>query len=100
MERKEKAAIAEGMATPATTSAATRLSSVANSIRLLKAFSVDEPEMGVSHLARRLGLAKSTVHRLASTLIAEGMLEQDRKTGRYRLGAALLELSARIRRAL
>ncbi len=42
-----------------------RLSSVANAILLMKAFSDDESELGISALADRLGLAKSTVHRLA-----------------------------------
>lgn len=77
-----------------------RLSSVANSIRLLKAFTDDEFELGVSSLAKRLGLAKSTVHRLASTLIKDDMLEQDRETGKYRLGIALFELGARVRRKM
>ncbi len=77
-----------------------RLSSVANSIRLLKAFTDDEYELGVSSLAKRLGLAKSTVHRLASTLIKDDMLEQDKETGKYRLGLALFELGARVRRKM
>ena len=77
-----------------------RLSSVANSIRLLKAFTDDEFELGVSSLAKRLGLAKSTVHRLASTLIKDDMLEQDKQTGKYRLGLALFELGARVRRKM
>jgi len=67
----------------------TRLSSVANALRLMKAFSDDDDEIGISALAQRLGLAKSTVHRLAATLITEGMLEQDRETGKYRLGLAV-----------
>jgi len=54
-----------------------RLSSVASAIRVLKAFSETEVEIGISTLAKRLGLAKSTVHRLASTLTAEGLLEQN-----------------------
>ena len=78
----------------------TRLSSVANSIRLLKTFTDDEYELGVSSLAKRLGLAKSTVHRLASTLIKDDMLEQDKETGKYRLGLALFELGARVRRKM
>src|SRR5262245_25851325 len=44
-----------------------RLSSVASSIRLLKAFSEEQVEIGISDLAKRLGVAKSTVHRLAVT---------------------------------
>ena len=48
----------------------TRLSSVANAILLMKTFSDDQSELGISALADRLGLAKSTVHRLASTVLA------------------------------
>lgn len=77
-----------------------RLSSVANAIRLTKAFSENEYEMGISTLAARLGLAKSTVHRLASTLVEYDMLEQNRATGKYRLGLALFELGALVRRKM
>lgn len=75
-----------------------RLSSVANSIALLKVFSDDEYELGISSLAKRLGLAKSTVHRLATTLVKADMLEQDRESGKYRLGLALFELGSMVRR--
>ena len=77
-----------------------RLSSVANSIRLTKAFSEDEYEMGISALAIRLGLAKSTVHRLATTLVEYDILEQNRETGKYRLGLALFELGTLVRRKM
>lgn len=77
-----------------------RLSSVANAIRLTKAFSEQEYEMGISALATRLGLAKSTVHRLASTLVEYDILEQNRETGKYRLGLALFELGTLVRRKM
>jgi DNA-binding IclR family transcriptional regulator len=77
-----------------------RLSSVANSIRLTKAFSENEFEMGISALANRLGLAKSTVHRLATTLVEYDILEQNRETGKYRLGLALFELGTLVRRKM
>jgi len=77
-----------------------RLSSVATATRLLKAFSEDEVEIGISALARRLGIAKSTAHRLAVTLVSEGMLEQDRENGKYRLGIALFRLGALVRRRM
>lgn len=77
-----------------------RLSSVASAIRLLKAFSEDEVDIGISDLARRLGIAKSTVHRLAVTLVAEGLLEQDRNSGKYRLGVALFRLGVLVRRRM
>jgi IclR family transcriptional regulator, KDG regulon repressor len=77
-----------------------RLSSVANAMRLTKAFSEAEYEMGISALAARLGLAKSTVHRLATTLVEYDMLEQNRETGKYRLGLALFELGTLVRRKM
>lgn len=78
----------------------TRLSSVAAAIRLLKVFSDTEVEIGISALAKHLGLAKSTVHRMATTLLDEGMLEQNSTNGRYRLGLAVLEMGALARRSM
>ena len=75
----------------------TKLSSVGNAILLLKAFSDEQSELGISALAERLGLAKSTVHRLASTLLQSGLLEQNAH-GQYRLGLALFELGSLVRR--
>ena len=77
-----------------------RLSSVASAIRVLKAFSETEIELGISTLAKRLGLAKSTVHRLASTLASEGLLEQNPDNGRYRLGLGLFALGALVRQRM
>ena len=75
-----------------------RLSSVANSIRVMTSFSGEEDELGITTLATRLRLAKSTVHRLAATLTSSGFLEQNSDTGKYRLGMALFELGALVRR--
>jgi DNA-binding IclR family transcriptional regulator len=79
---------------------AMRLSSVATAMRMLKVFSADGVEFGISALAKRLGVAKSTAHRLATTLVAEGMLEQDRDSGKYRLGIALFRLGALVRQRM
>lgn len=78
----------------------TRLSSVANAMRILKAFSDDEFEIGISELAKRLGLAKSTAHRLASTLVGERLLERNAHDGTYRLGLLLFELGSLVRRKM
>lgn len=77
-----------------------RLSSVGGALRLLKTFTVEEPELGITALAKRLGVAKSTAHRLASTLVAEGFLEQNPLDGRYRLGLLLFSLGAQVRRRM
>jgi IclR family acetate operon transcriptional repressor len=71
-----------------------RLSSVANAARLLKEFSREDRELGVSELSRRLGLATSTVHRLLATLTDERLLERGSTPGCYRLGLAIFDLGA------
>jgi IclR family KDG regulon transcriptional repressor len=85
---------------PETGSKEKRLSSVGTAIQLLKAFSEEQVDIGISELSRRLGVAKSTVHRLAATLAAEGLLEQDRESEKYRLGIALFRLGALVRRRM
>jgi IclR family transcriptional regulator, KDG regulon repressor len=76
------------------------ISSVANAIALLKTFSDERFEMGITELAARLGVAKSTAHRLAATLVETGMLEQNRENEKYRLGFAAFELGALVRRKM
>src|SRR2546423_10943207 len=68
------------------------LSSVRSAARLLCAFTATDRELGVSELARRLGLGKSTVHRLLTTLAVEHLIELNPASGRYRLGIKLYEL--------
>jgi IclR family KDG regulon transcriptional repressor len=70
------------------------LGSVSNAARVLKAFTPGEREWGVTDLARRLSIAKSTAHRLLATLTDEGLLEQDPATGRYRLGLVVFDMAA------
>ncbi|MDO5628224.1 MAG: IclR family transcriptional regulator [Mobilicoccus sp.] len=66
------------------------LKSVGTALDLLSCFAHDT-ELGVSDVARRLGTAKSTAHRLLSTLRSRGLVEQDPETGLYRLGLRLAE---------
>ncbi len=51
---------------------------------------------GVTELAERVELPKSTVARLLATLEAEGVVEQRAAGGDYRLGAGLAELAAAV----
>jgi DNA-binding IclR family transcriptional regulator len=73
------------------------LSTVTNAARLLKAFRSREATLGVSELARRLDLGKSAVHRLLVTLAAEGLIEQDPRSGGYRLGVVMIELGEAVK---
>ncbi|MCG6903583.1 MAG: IclR family transcriptional regulator [Rhodobacter sp.] len=77
-----------------------RLSSVTTAIHLLKTFTEEDDELGISELAKRLGVAKSTVHRLAGTLLEEGLLQQNPDNGRYRLGVGLFSLGSLVRARL
>lgn len=47
--------------------------------------------LGVTELSKSLGLHKSTVYRLLSTLVYRGYVEQDRH-GRYKIGLKLFEI--------
>lgn len=98
--RKAASARAAGDGKAAAPRTKTRLSSVATAIRLLKVFSEYHAELGISALSKRLGVSKSTVHRLATTLKAEGLLEQNPETDNYRLGIALFTLGALVRRRM
>ncbi len=67
------------------------LKSVNAALDLLDCFAEDE-ELGVSEVARRLGVAKSTAHRLLTTLASHDIIAKNEETGRYRLGLHLFEL--------
>jgi IclR family transcriptional regulator, acetate operon repressor len=57
---------------------------------LLGAFSVTDTGVPVASLARRVGLPRSTTHRLVDQLVAVGLLERD--GSRVHLGLPLFEL--------
>ncbi|MBI4571685.1 MAG: IclR family transcriptional regulator [candidate division NC10 bacterium] len=63
-------------------------------IRVLKCFSLQEPHLSLSEIADRVGLARSTTHRILATLRDEGMLEQDGRRELYRLGLEVFEMGS------
>jgi IclR family KDG regulon transcriptional repressor len=65
---------------------------VRNALRVLTAFSFEQPVLGVTELSRKLALPKSTVSRLVRTLANEGFVTP--VTGGYRLALKLHELGA------
>lgn len=67
-----------------------------NAARLLKEFSRHDRELGVTELARRIGVTTSSAFRLLSTLTAEGLLERGESAGRYRLGMTIYELGVTV----
>jgi IclR family transcriptional regulator, KDG regulon repressor len=67
------------------------LATVNRTLRILEAFTYAEPIIGVSELARKVGMGKSTVHRALGTLKESGYVAQT-SDGRYRLGWKLHEM--------
>jgi DNA-binding IclR family transcriptional regulator len=65
--------------------------SVTTALDVLDCF-LGDVELGVSDVARQVGVAKSTAHRLLTSLAARDMVEQNPETGRYRLGVHVFEL--------
>lgn len=61
---------------------------------LLRTFGPPHPELGITELAKRLHLHKSTVHRILATLQRDGFVAQDAASGKYRLGLRLFELGS------
>jgi DNA-binding IclR family transcriptional regulator len=74
--------------------------SVDRAAALLLALGDCPGEAGVTELARRLGLHKSTASRLLATLQRRGLVEQDEETGKYRLGLVVIRLAERAERTL
>lgn len=64
-----------------------------NGLAVLRTFSVDEPLLGVSDIAARVGLHKSTVSRILATLEREELVERDSATRRFRLGLGVIALA-------
>jgi DNA-binding IclR family transcriptional regulator len=65
---------------------------VDRAIRILKALGEHPGRLGLSDLADRVGLAKTTVHGLLRTLQEHGLVEQHLDTDKYQLGPQLLQL--------
>ncbi|HKG56911.1 MAG TPA: IclR family transcriptional regulator [Candidatus Limnocylindrales bacterium] len=74
--------------------------SVDRAAALLLALGESQGEAGVTELARRLGLHKSTASRLLATLQKRGLVEQDDESGKYRLGLVVIRLAERAERTL
>jgi len=74
--------------------------SVDRAAALLLALGDASSEVGVTELARRLGLHKSTASRLLATLGRRGLVEQDEESGKYRLGVVVIRLAECAERTL
>ena len=67
------------------------LRSVRIALDVLECFATDE-ELGVTDIATKIGVAKSTAHRMLSVLVERGYAEQVEGSTKYRLGIHIYEL--------
>lgn len=70
----------------------TTIQSISIAARFLDILAKSEGAMALGELARRAGTGTSTAHRYMQSLVLEGLVAQDRTTGRYDLGPAALHI--------
>lgn len=72
---------------------------VLRAIALLKAFSDEQPRLGLAELARTVGLNKTTTYRLLTALESEGLVARHAGSETYLLGPEIIALGGRALRA-
>jgi DNA-binding IclR family transcriptional regulator len=69
-------------------------------MKVLDCFTVETPELRLTDLSERLGMPKTQILRIVSTLESGGYLTRDARTKRYRLGVRLFHLGTVVRERL
>jgi DNA-binding IclR family transcriptional regulator len=70
--------------------------SVIKAFEILKALGESSEGMGISALAKRLKIGKSTVHGITAAMEELGVVIRDRRTKQFRVGFTLLELARKL----
>lgn len=76
-----------------TTTRSSGNSVIVNVIDVLRCFTVENPTAGVTEIADQVGLHKSSISRILSTLEAERVVERDEQTRKFRLGTGLIAIA-------
>ena len=66
---------------------------VVRALKILEALGRSSKELGVLELSKKVEIHVSTVYRLLSTLVSQGMVDQNPDSEKYRLGIKLFELA-------
>ncbi|MGA7205263.1 MAG: IclR family transcriptional regulator [Specibacter sp.] len=66
---------------------------IVNAIAVLRCFSAHEPLLGVTEIAQRVGMHKSSVSRILATLEQEELVERDPDSRRFKLGLGLIAVA-------
>lgn len=70
--------------------------SVSRALDIIMLISMKKGGLGVTEIASQMDINKSSVFRILSTLVQYGYVEQDKESGRYKLGYKFLEISSRL----
>lgn len=74
------------------------IDSIKKSIHLLKEFSQNKVELGITELSKNLKLPKSTILRILVTLASEGFVVKNPENQKYSLGIELFKLGSIVQR--
>lgn len=67
---------------------------VERALDILLCFSQEKPTLTLTQIAEQVGMHKSTIHRLLSTLEAKRFVMRDKTSGMYQLGFRFVELAS------
>jgi len=68
--------------------------SISKAIGIMKCFTPDQIELGVTEIAREIGLGKSTTHRILNILVENGILKKNSVAKKYMIGPELYFLGS------
>lgn len=75
------------------------IKSVDRAFEVIRCFE-DHEELGVTEISKKLDIHKSTTFGIIATLSANGILEKNNNTGKYRLGLELYRLGTKVNMTL
>lgn len=78
----------------------TPINSVDRAFQMLEAFTVDEPELSLAELTKKLGFSRASVHRMLMIAQKHGFIEADPVSHKYRLSLKLFELGSIVGRRM
>ncbi len=70
------------------------INSICRALDILEVLATQKDGLGITAIARKAGLCKSTAHRIAATLAERGYVEQVATQGNYRLGLKYIEIAS------
>lgn len=73
-----------------------RIKSIDKVLNLLEFLSVNEQEIGIAKISKKLNIGLSTIHRILTTLKSRNYIIQNKQTAKYRLGIKLFELGCAV----